>query len=117
MRGCRQTLDLVNNFFKSRHNEILLITIGTCLALAALKGQLKSNGLSQEANAITQEGNVMTEQTYKLQLWDDCHDRIVSARAAVCADKLTPEGPEESIKVSACLSEGLLGRKRDAVTP
>ena len=33
--------------------------------------------MSEEANELTRKGNAVAENAYKLQLWDDCHDRQV----------------------------------------
>lgn len=63
---------------KKKKLDSLILTTGVGLALAAFILQFRANRLSQEANELTWKGNVIVEESYKLQLWDDCHDRQVS---------------------------------------
>ena len=54
-----------------------MVIFTTCIALAALVLQSIGNRFSKEANELTEKGNAVAENAYKLQLWDDCHDRQV----------------------------------------
>ncbi|KAL8806276.1 MAG: hypothetical protein Q9182_001423 [Xanthomendoza sp. 2 TL-2023] len=67
---------------KSRKVESSLLAIGTFITLAALVLQARSNSLTGASNALTREANAVAEQSYKQQLWDDCHDRDVDAGVA-----------------------------------
>ena len=62
----------------TKKSELVIIIAGTCIALAALILQFRANRLSKEANKLTEKGNAVAENAYKLQLWDDCHDRQVT---------------------------------------
>ena len=62
----------------TKRSELVIIIIATCIALAGLILQFKANRFSDEANELTRQGNSVAEKSYKLQLWDDCHDRQVN---------------------------------------
>ena len=66
-------------FIGSPKTQATLIINGSCIALAALALQAKSNSLTATSNALAQIGNDIAEKSYKLQLWDDCRNRKVSA--------------------------------------
>ena len=61
----------------TKKSELVIVIVGTCIALAALVLQFTANRLSKEANELTRLGNAVAEKSYKLQLWDNCHDRQV----------------------------------------
>ena len=65
-------------------SELVIIIVATCIALAGLILQFRANRLGKEANELTRKGNAVAQKSYKLQLWDDCHDRQV-IRAIKCA--------------------------------
>ena len=60
-----------------KKSELVIIDVATCIALAGLVLQFRANRLSKEANELTRKGNAVAQKSYKLQLWDDCHDRQV----------------------------------------
>ena len=62
----------------TKKSELFIIIVGTCIALAALILQIRANRFSEVANELTEKGNAVAENAYKLQLWDDCHDRQVT---------------------------------------
>ena len=51
--------------------------LGTFIASAGLILSFRAYRLSEEANELTRKGNAVAESAYKLQLWEDCHDRQV----------------------------------------
>ncbi|KAL8805550.1 MAG: hypothetical protein Q9200_005390 [Gallowayella weberi] len=65
------------SLIKSRKVKSSLFAIGTFIGLAALGLQARSNSLTGASNELTREANAVAEQSYKQQLWDDCHDRDV----------------------------------------
>lgn len=64
---------------KSNATTTIIVVIGTIIALAALILQVQSNNLNKASNKLAHEANLAAEQSFKLQLWDDCHDEAVSA--------------------------------------
>ena len=53
------------------------MVFGALVTFAGLILQSRANRQSAEGNELTRQSNRVTEKAYKLQLWDDCHDRQV----------------------------------------
>ena len=70
----------LTNVSRSGAAELALIAIGVFVAIAALILQIQSNTLAKESIEATRKGNAAAEKSYKLQLWEDCHDKEVSAK-------------------------------------
>ncbi|KAL8688531.1 MAG: hypothetical protein Q9224_004860, partial [Gallowayella concinna] len=83
-----------NRFFsliKSRKVESSLLAICTVIALAGLVLQARSNSLTGASNALTREANAVAEESYKQQLWDDCHDRNDMQHLPQCQNIDSPQ--------------------------
>ena len=61
----------------TKKSELVIIILGTFIASAGLILSFRAYRLSEEANELTRKGNAVAESAYKLQLWEDCHDRQV----------------------------------------
>lgn len=41
--------------------------------------QAQPNNLSKASNKLANEANLVAKQSFKFQLWDECHDETISA--------------------------------------
>ena len=70
LQGLRQVFRSLHNVLISPFSQVAVTMLVIMVPVIALAGQFASNDL-------TRKGNTVAEKSYKLQLWDDCHDRSV----------------------------------------